>query len=817
MSEAFDPYRKWLGIPVGEQPPNHYRLLGIGLYESDHDVIESAADRQMKHVQSKRSGKHVELTQKLLNELTTAKLCLLNSQKKEAYDSLLIEQSASTKRPAPPAQSVSAPHAISLPPTQQPSPGTSPSAQTVSASEESVFVRKSARSITRRGRKPNKNLFVYAVSAIAAISLMGVIIILAFVFGASESDKPSTPVAVNNKQLQPSHPPITNLDNRSDEPSDLAPKVDPPLNPFAEIPDKGDKPEPEPANLPPTDPSATESLNDGELPPKDLGPENVEPPPKGSYQQTPKWKRGPFEGRIELGDVASSLSIHPLFTPAKLIALTDEKKPVPSAEELENAMSLVREVYDDEIVAAQSVEDQIAFASVMSSKAAEEEETSATRYALLQLAGDFATNAGEIATYFHIVDVMGREFEIDANRVKADVVFAESRKLNPAASAVSIASGALALVEQAVITHEYDLAEQLSVAGTVAASRSRKASLIKIAKAIESELPALREQFEAYQKAIKDLEIDPENSSAKLTVGKFTCFVLANWAVGLPYAAAGSEEAIANTAKMDIANPEDAAMQSQLGDEWFEMIEPANVIWQPAISERALVWYQRAAEKLTGLAKERVAARISALVEPTEPRTEPNSELVKNLIGKYFLSVTDKTTKQTKFSVLDFRDDFEVAENDEVAGRWEVYEGNRIKVTMQNAAGEVVYFTPKNSRLGVITTRSTSGDTWKMMPLDIVSTWEQKTEELMVFGRRIPGDLETLVFYSNGRLNDPLGNVRWIINGNNLSIDWGKSKKTIAVVSGDGKAYKGKTTSATGIGNTTLNRLVSGRLIEVAD
>ena len=29
MAANFDPYYKWLGIPPEEQPPNHYRLLGI--------------------------------------------------------------------------------------------------------------------------------------------------------------------------------------------------------------------------------------------------------------------------------------------------------------------------------------------------------------------------------------------------------------------------------------------------------------------------------------------------------------------------------------------------------------------------------------------------------------------------------------------------------------------------------------------------------------------------------------------------------------------------------------------------------------------
>ena len=41
---AFDPLHKWLGIPASEQPPNHYRLLGLAAYEEDRDVIDAAAD-----------------------------------------------------------------------------------------------------------------------------------------------------------------------------------------------------------------------------------------------------------------------------------------------------------------------------------------------------------------------------------------------------------------------------------------------------------------------------------------------------------------------------------------------------------------------------------------------------------------------------------------------------------------------------------------------------------------------------------------------------------------------------------------------------
>ena len=43
----FDPYHKWLGIPPKDQPPNYYRLLAINLFESDAEVIDTAANRQM--------------------------------------------------------------------------------------------------------------------------------------------------------------------------------------------------------------------------------------------------------------------------------------------------------------------------------------------------------------------------------------------------------------------------------------------------------------------------------------------------------------------------------------------------------------------------------------------------------------------------------------------------------------------------------------------------------------------------------------------------------------------------------------------------
>ena len=88
----FDPYLKWLGIRDPARPVNHYRLLGLDLFESDPEIISMAADRQMAHVRTYQAGPNGDVSQQLLNELSRARRCLLTPEKKVAYDAQLAEK-----------------------------------------------------------------------------------------------------------------------------------------------------------------------------------------------------------------------------------------------------------------------------------------------------------------------------------------------------------------------------------------------------------------------------------------------------------------------------------------------------------------------------------------------------------------------------------------------------------------------------------------------------------------------------------------------------------------------------------------------------
>jgi hypothetical protein len=208
MAQAFDPYYKWLGIPPQEQPPNHYRLLALRAFEDDPDVIESAADQRMAHLRTFQGGQYAALSQKLLNEVATAKVCLLNAQKRARYDQELKAQelkaqqskagdSAVAAPPAPPVtsgfdlsmigvggasgSSVSAvrkktsstkvPSGISMPPGPPPVPGT----DVVPATNKHM------------------PLIIVGASCLGLLLLIG--IVLSFRKGGQASDDPSN---VNN-------------------------------------------------------------------------------------------------------------------------------------------------------------------------------------------------------------------------------------------------------------------------------------------------------------------------------------------------------------------------------------------------------------------------------------------------------------------------------------------------------------------------------------------------------------------------------------------------------------------------------------------
>jgi hypothetical protein len=88
MSGEPDYYTEWLGIPEGPRPPDYYALLGLEKETCNAAAIERAAQERNKAVRP-RCLKYPDEGTALLNEISMAKLCLLDPETRAAYDRAL--------------------------------------------------------------------------------------------------------------------------------------------------------------------------------------------------------------------------------------------------------------------------------------------------------------------------------------------------------------------------------------------------------------------------------------------------------------------------------------------------------------------------------------------------------------------------------------------------------------------------------------------------------------------------------------------------------------------------------------------------------
>lgn len=168
MSDAFDPYYTWLAIPPEEQPADLYRLAGTAKYEANIDVISHAVDQRMAFVRTFQSGKNSTHSQKLLNELSNARVTLLNAEKKTAYDQMLR---AREPQLTPPPGHFELPPPIELPPAAQLEHAASPYSNPTASGPAAVAV---PRAKPRKATKP---------SAPVVPIILGVIVLLVVAIG----------------------------------------------------------------------------------------------------------------------------------------------------------------------------------------------------------------------------------------------------------------------------------------------------------------------------------------------------------------------------------------------------------------------------------------------------------------------------------------------------------------------------------------------------------------------------------------------------------------------------------------------------------
>lgn len=658
MAEGFDPYLSWLGIRDPRRPPNHYALLGLALFEDDPEVIAHAADRQMAHVRTFQTGPRSAESQRILNELAAAKICLLNAAKKQAYDAALRQQCVIP--PASRAAQTFAPTATpvashSLPPPRRPeiAPPTVAPPAIVTGMAEPVAAKPVAIAI-EAGSPPRGvpiSTVLIVVLSLSALVLLGLIVWLNIDPAARQlvksglsneqsapSDASSTETSAPGATLAPDQQPPVPPQPPQATPNGRKPSELPAANP-SKTPTRSGKqprqPPPEPSHEePPTEPAMP--AHGDTLPAAD--PRGEPQPPVASPDETPSTPSNPPTSTEPTEPVRPPAeppsqpptqttenggSKEPSATPSRDPRVRpDPRHEIPSGSALDEAVKTIRELYAESYSSAVNTPKRKALPDELLRRARQETSDMVARYALLSEAYEQAIEVGDAFRFEAAVAAIARDYRASWPALAlAGITRAVKRTRDPAVAReyirLSIQMAQRAANENhmdesvALATAARDMARELALRTKDTKDGKRDSETVREAVAVMKDVEQRRDQYAEFHKAESQLAEQPDNAEALRVIGRFYCLVRNDWRRGLQ-ALAQTDETVKKLVEAESQPPSEPLA---LADQWFEAMPEVEPALRPICQARALHWYTRAIHELSGLQRVRVEARIKELKE----------------------------------------------------------------------------------------------------------------------------------------------------------------------------------------------------------
>jgi len=636
MPDDFDPYRKWLGIPKKDQPPHYYRLLNIEPFESDPDVICNAADARMGQIKQYQSGKHSEASQHILNEISTAKVCLLNQEKKADYDAGLRQRIAPPTEPeapplaAPPLADATHPadHVFGGPPIAVESP--SVAAHVVQKSE--------------RSQKQRLNFVLVGASAAVAV-LIG-LGILQFIqsAGTDVAEGPAPSASADTPRAEPAAQPGESRnpaasgrrshdaarDERSRGPDDAGharrrhhpgrDSAGPGEVPTAQNGSTGRHGSPDGPTAqatPAKEPTQTalqvkpdkliSELFGSDEPRRELGDLMNQARPAQAEPQSSELQPGESQGR------------RPHEAEPQPARTASQRLPVPDQATQDKIKGEVEEIFKAELAAATTSEKKAAMAQKLRAQAEATNGDPNARFVLLRMACNLAAEGGNVEGAMETVDAMRQFYEINAASIQTYVLSTAVDAMPNGSLGVvpgqQIVDAALALADKSIGGDQYDVANGFANLALGAARKTKDASLIQPVAVRSRQIGLMKSQFESIRKALDVLAASAHDPEANLTAGRWFCLEKGAWAKGLPMLAKGSDPGLAKAAGLEMAGSTNPDSQVAVGDAWWDQAERESDDAQRALQSRARFWYQQALPSLAGLNKVKVQKRLEASAE----------------------------------------------------------------------------------------------------------------------------------------------------------------------------------------------------------
>ena len=615
MGGPFDPYHRWLAIPPNDQPPNHYRLLGLELFEGDADVIESAADQRMAHLRTFQTGKHSNLSQKLLNEVAAARLCLLNPEKRAAYEKLLRQELCTKPADAP------------KPRAEEPA-----DSQLADFAAQADRGPPTVRSQVAVRRKPAKLGLLLGAAAAGGLLILGLILWggpstteTALIVDWPEDQRKGATLQIDGKPfaVESSGP----LQHRCGPGEHRIRAGRPGFEPFVETVtlEKGQtktiRPVWQKAAEEGPPPSAPPVAGTDKTPPDTP----AETPSDGTTSvagpPTPPVESGDGSPQEKPGDEPPKVAVDPGVTDPQQppTPVEQQRLPVPSADAQQQVAAQLEEVY--KLSGLKTPQQRLQSAGDLFDLGKKSKENPAERFVLLRTAGELARDGGDAALMLKVIEAIAADYDVDQLSLKQDFLTKFAQAATSSQRIGSLVENSLPLVDQSLAEGRYDLAFQLIDAAYQACTRSAGKEHRKRVYDRRGEVQKLYQVWKKFQDALTTLKTAPDDAGANLIVAQWHCFRQGDWEQGLPHLAKVSDEALKSVAQQELESPPaDSAAQIKLADAWWDLAQTAKGETKDALMLHAGTWYEKAQPKVTALfVKDKLTKRLEQIAKIERP------------------------------------------------------------------------------------------------------------------------------------------------------------------------------------------------------
>ena len=589
MNRTFDPYHRWLGIPPEEQPPDHYRLLGLQPFENDPGVVETAADRQMAHLRTFQTGPHADLSQQLLNQVAAAKICLLNGEKKAAYDAILRRDLEVGKAPA----------------RRQ---GRGQAVGQDLAHLSPLQVRPVDARASLEGRRAVSKSTAIVISVLAAgLLLMGG----ALVWMRAAGRGPTSPRIVPQAGSQ--EPTSTQKSPRSTSlaVAESIPETSSTPSPKTRIEPK-DVPRTTALATPPTEASEPQAIRSSQVQHAVNTPASTSPPAPASPPDPVA-----SEPRSDPSAEKPKSEQSPAESP--------QKAPLPAAALQEKILVELEEVY--RLSEANSDEEKCRRARELVKRAKSSQDHLDERFVLLRRAMELASEGSDAALVLQVVETIGTDFSVDVLLVKQKVLakFAASGSEPPRIE--SFLENVDGVIDQALAEDRYELALGLVNTAERLCQKPPGRSHRKRIHDRREQVQHLLDQWHEVQQAQATLKANPVDAAAHLVLGRWHCLAKEDWPQGFFHLAKGSDPALKALAEEElVSSPKEPEGQVKLADAWWEQAQRAPGESRRGLFGRAHHWYEQALPGLAGLTKTRVEKRLAEIAPASEEPGRPGKK-----------------------------------------------------------------------------------------------------------------------------------------------------------------------------------------------